>query len=109
LIREDQENFKVYFNPKLNTSGHLSVAKKEGCLSVPGHELLVERPVEIVVEWQEIENNEFVLKEYNILGNDEARVFLHELDHLKGMNIVDRTCELNRAGKRLLLKELSQR
>lgn len=108
LIREDEDNFRVYFNPKLVSSGYTCVVEKEGCLSVPGYRLLVERPLEITVKWQEIENNQFVDKE-GVLENDQARVFLHELDHLKGMSIIDRSCELNRAGKREILKQLSQR
>ena len=109
LIRVDEENFRVYFNPKLKISNNPSLIEKEGCLSVPGYRLLVERPIEIIVDWQEIQNNEFVLMENRIFKDNDARVFLHELDHLKGVSIIDKSCELNRAGKRDILKQLSQR
>jgi len=47
--------------------------------------------------------------ENRIFKDNDARVFLHELDHLKGVSIIDKSCELNRAGKRDILKQLSQR
>jgi peptide deformylase len=109
LIRENEETFRVYFNPKLKTSENSFITSKEGCLSVPSYQLLVKRSTKIVVDWQEIENSNFVLKENYILENDKARVFLHELDHLKGVSVIDKSCELNRAGKRAILTKLNQR
>lgn len=107
LIREDEESFRVYFNPKLLFSSSDMIKQKEGCLSVPRYSLLVERPYEIKCSWQEIENNSFVSKEERFFG-EKARVFLHEFDHLKGLSIINRSCELNRVGKRDILKRLSQ-
>jgi len=107
LIRENEEMFRVYFNPKILNSAKEKNIEKEGCLSVPNYRLLVDRPVQISVKWQEIENNIFVEKN-NIFENEKARVFLHEFDHLKGISIIDKSCELNRAGKREILKQLSQ-
>ena len=107
LIREDENNFKVYFNPKHKVLTTETQTQKEGCLSVPGYNLMVPRPLEIKAFWQEIENGEFVDKEEVRSGMD-ARVFLHELDHLNGSSIIDRSSELNRAGKREMLKNLNQ-
>lgn len=108
LIREDEENFRVYINPKIHSMGQEKVKEKEGCLSVPKITLLVERSNEIKVSWQEIENNELIKIE-KVLSGFDARVFQHEFDHLQGLSIIDRSCELNRVERRNLLKQLSQR
>ena len=108
LIREDEENFRVYINPKIISMGKEKLVEKEGCLSVPRYNLMVSRSEEIKVSWQEIQNNEFINVEKTLTGFD-ARVFQHEYDHLQGISIVDRTCQLNRAEKRSLAKQLSQR
>lgn len=108
LIREDEENFRVYCNPKvIKLDKAITSKEKEGCLSVPRYQLLVERSNQITVSWETIENGTFTAIEKTLEGN-EARVFLHEYDHLQGLSIIDRTCELNRTEKRKLLKELSQ-
>ena len=107
IIRDnnDHEKYRVYFNPKYKAIGEDGPAEKEGCLSVPRVELLVKRPTKIRANWMDIVDGQFVPVE-EILFGDEARVYLHEIDHLVGMTIIDRTCELNRDGKRELKKQL---
>lgn len=107
LIRdnEDHEKYHVYFNPKYKTIGEDGPAEKEGCLSVPRVELLVKRPAKIKATWLDIVDGKFVPVE-KILTDMDARIYLHEIDHLVGMTIIDRTCELNRDGKRELKKRL---
>ena len=108
LIREDGENFKIYINPKIHSMSQEKLKEKEGCLSVPRYSLLVERSNQIKTSWQEIENNKLIKIEKVLTGFD-ARVFQHEFDHLQGLSIIDRSCELNRAERRKILHDLSQR
>lgn len=57
----------------------------EGCLSVPGVSVNIERPYEVVVQGLD-ENNRFIeVKAKGLL----ARVLQHEIDHLKGKLIID--------------------
>jgi peptide deformylase len=110
LIREkeDEETFKVYFNPKVVKASKVLLTQKEACLSVPRYQLLVSRADEILASWDEIVDGCFVRVEKTLKGSD-ARVFLHEYDHLQGISIIDRSCELNRAERRKIVQELSQR
>jgi len=108
LIRHDEETFKVYFNPKVVKASKIVITEKEACLSVPRYQLLVSRADEILARWDDIVEGSFVTVEQTLQERD-ARIFLHEYDHLQGMSIVDRSCELNRVERRRILQELSQR
>jgi peptide deformylase len=73
----------------------------EGCLSVPGVSLPVERSLRIHVTGRDVGGREvdFVAEEL------EARVIQHELDHLDGVLIVDRTTREARAEAMRVLRE----
>lgn len=58
----------------------------EGCLSVPGINVPIERSVSIVCEGQNIDGGRIVLEAQDLL----ARVIQHEIDHLDGVIILDR-------------------
>ena len=61
----------------------------EGCLSIPGVVIPVERPTAIKVQHQQ--GNKW--RVYKFLGHT-ARVVQHELDHLDGVLIVDKDASL---------------
>ncbi len=58
----------------------------EGCLSVPGINVPIERSLSIVCEGQNIDGGRVVLEAQDLL----ARVLQHEIDHLDGVIILDR-------------------
>ena len=60
---------------------------EEGCLSIPGVSVDIERPVHVRVRAQD-ERGEALVVEASGL---EARVIQHEMDHLDGVLILDRT------------------
>jgi peptide deformylase len=60
---------------------------EEGCLSLPGVHVDVERPAYVRVRAQDT-TGEPILVEASGL---EARVIQHEMDHLDGVLILDRT------------------
>ena len=74
-------------NPVLEWSSKDKESSEEGCLSLPGVGVEVERPVHVRVRAQD-ERGEHILVEASGL---EARVIQHEMDHLDGVLIVDRT------------------
>ena len=74
-------------NPELEWSGDEQEWLEEGCLSLPGVHVDVERPVHVRVRAHD-ERGEQVLVEASGL---EARVIQHEMDHLDGVLILDRT------------------
>jgi peptide deformylase len=73
-------------NPVLEWSSKQDEWMEEGCLSLPGVHVDVERPIHVRVRAQD-ELGEPVLLEASGL---EARVVQHELDHLDGTLILDR-------------------
>ena len=59
---------------------------QEGCLSIPTIYEDVERPIEVTIEAQDLDGNRFVEK----FTGYEARVVLHENDHVNGVLFIDR-------------------
>ena len=59
---------------------------EEGCLSLPGLAFEIARPKVITVKAQDLDGNEVVIEGDELLG----RVFLHEIDHLDGVLMLDR-------------------
>ena len=74
-------------NPVLEWASEETEPLEEGCLSLPGVLVDVERPVHVRVRARD-ERGEAILIEASGL---EARVIQHEIDHLDGVLIVDRT------------------
>jgi len=84
------EDGKVYkmANPNIiNESGEQSA--QEGCLSVPEKKGIVSRPMKVIVEYTD-ENNETVKLEAEGLL---ARAICHEIDHLNGVLFIDRVTD----------------
>ena len=74
----------VMINPKiLETSG--SQTGSEGCLSVPGKNGTVTRPMYVKAEFYDEEMNRCIIEGEELL----ARAICHELDHLDGKLYVD--------------------
>lgn len=73
-------------NPELEWAGRDEESLEEGCLSLPGVHVQVERPVFVRVRARN-EHGEPVLIEAAGL---EARVIQHEMDHLDGVLVLDR-------------------
>jgi peptide deformylase len=74
-------------NPEIEWSSKDKEWSEEGCLSLPAVHVDVERPVHVRVRAQD-EQGERITVEASGL---EARVIQHELDHLDGVLILDRT------------------
>jgi peptide deformylase len=77
---------------------------EEGCLSIPGILVDVERPVHVRVRAVD-ENGEGRVVEASGL---EARVIQHEVDHLNGVLILDRTTKDQRKEAIRALRDAEQ-
>lgn len=62
----------------------------EGCLSHPDLYLKVKRPKGLIAKYVDINAKESIIELYDI----DARCFLHEYDHLQGIEFVDRVSKL---------------
>jgi peptide deformylase len=79
-------------NPEIEWAGREAETLEEGCLSLPGVHVQVERPVHVRVRARD-EHGEPVLIEAAGL---EARVIQHEMDHLDGVLVLDRISRAER-------------
>jgi peptide deformylase len=76
-------------NPVIVEGGDETVSDEEGCLSMQGVQVPVERALSVRLEGRDPEGGDISL-DLSELG---ARVAQHELDHLDGVLILDRTTE----------------
>src|SRR5438034_1021026 len=74
-------------NPRLANGSEEKIGDQEGCLSLQGVVIPVERHERITVEASDPEGNDVRLE----LEGLPARIAQHELDHLDGILILDRT------------------
>jgi peptide deformylase len=88
-------------NPELEWSSADADVLDEGCLSIPGITVDVERPLHVRVRARD-EHGEPRTVEASGL---EARVIQHEMDHLDGVLILDRT---SREERRRAMRELRE-
>jgi peptide deformylase len=91
-------------NPVIEWAGDEREVMDEGCLSLPGVLVEVERPVHVRVRAQD-EHGEHVTVEASGL---EARVIQHEVDHLDGVLIMDRTTRDQRKQAMRALRERAE-
>jgi peptide deformylase len=74
-------------NPEIEWSGKELETAEEGCLSLPGIHVDVERPLNVRVRASDETGRPLTVEASGL----EARVIQHELDHLDGVLILDRT------------------
>jgi peptide deformylase len=82
---EDEEY--VIVNPVLTDRSETTETAPEGCLSIPGIHVDVERPIAATVSGQDVTGKPLQIEASDLL----ARVLQHEVDHLDGVLILDRT------------------
>src|SRR3954447_3323534 len=88
-------------NPVIEWSSKETESAEEGCLSLPGVAVEVDRPVHVRVRAQD-EHGQPITVEASGL---EARVIQHEMDHLDGVLILDRTSRDQRKQAMRALRE----
>ena len=97
----DTERY-VFVNPVIVERTEECCTESEGCLSVPGATMPVTRAEEVVVEAQDLTGETMRMQLTGML----ARIVQHEVDHLDGYLILDRTSPEER---RRVLCELRER
>jgi peptide deformylase len=74
-------------NPVIEFSSEDEESAEEGCLSLPAVHVEVERPIFVRVRAKDEHGDDVVVEASGL----EARVIQHEVDHLDGVLILDRT------------------
>jgi peptide deformylase len=92
VFEPDENGPRTIVNPVVVERADEVAADEEGCLSLQGVRVPVERATRVVLEGKD-ENGEDVRVELDEYG---SRVVQHELDHLDGVLIIDRTGDEHR-------------
>lgn len=93
----------VLINPKIIDEYGLTVME-EGCLSIPLLRAEVERPSQILIEYQDLDLNLYHLE----LDGLASRVVQHEIDHLNGILFVDHLLREEKANYKDQLKKIKR-
>lgn len=103
-VGEDPKQLIIMANPViLEMEGEQR--EEEGCLSVPGHGGVVQRPAWVKVRGQDMRGNDVTMEGTGLL----ARAFCHEIDHLDGKLFIERLGVLKRdLIKRKIRKQIRQ-
>jgi peptide deformylase len=88
-------------NPVLEWAGKETESAEEGCLSLPGVAVEVDRPIHVRVRAQDERGRPITIEASGL----EARVIQHEMDHLDGVLILDRTSRDQRKQAMRALRE----
>jgi|SRR5581483_3226241 len=87
VFQLDEEQVAAVVNPEIVERSDETEVAAEGCLSIQGITVPVERSLHVVIEGAD-ENGDAVRYE---LDDYEARCVQHETDHLDGVLMIDRT------------------
>lgn len=83
-VSENQDQLIEMVNPVIvERSG--SQTGREGCLSLPGRQAIVTRPMKVTVRYQDRKGDEWEMDAEGFL----ARAICHEVDHLDGILYID--------------------
>jgi peptide deformylase len=88
----EYEDVTTIVNPEITRRSRSTETVDEGCLSLQGVLVPVERAREVKIEGQDVTGARLELE----LEEMDARVVQHELDHLDGVLMIERTDDESR-------------
>lgn len=91
----------VLVNPEIEWRSDDLITAEEGCLSLPGVVVDVERPLHVRARAVDVRGEPLTIEASGL----EARVIQHEVDHLDGVLMLDRTEKEQRKGALRALRE----
>jgi peptide deformylase len=98
LVASVEDEDYIIVNPVLTGISDATERAPEGCLSIPGIQVEVERPTSVTVSGTDASGEPLQIVATDTL----ARVLQHEVDHLDGVLILDRT---DRASRKTAMRE----
>ena len=102
LVAATEDEQYVIVNPVVEEAAETTERALEGCLSIPGIQVEVERPTGITISGQNATGAPLRIETLGLL----ARILQHELDHLDGVLILDRT---DRESRKVAMREMRER
>ena len=100
-LLDEEEEFFVLINPNIVQSDGDEI-EDEGCLSIPGFTMPVERKTKLLLQAWDLQGKEIRQE----IEGYKARVIQHELDHLEGILILDHCSPLKR---QMIKREIKKR
>jgi len=104
MVYDLGEELVALCNPRIVAYSSDKTILEEGCLSVPGIDIPIERPASVTCEAEDIAGNTVTIDADELL----ARVLQHEIDHLDGVLILDRATAQERVAAIRRYNELNQ-
>jgi peptide deformylase len=103
-VYEDEGELREFIvvNPVIEKRSEAQEKDTEGCLSIPGIGVEVERPVAVTLAGQDLSGEPMRVEAEGRL----ARIFQHEIDHLDGILMLDRT---DRESRKNAMREMRER
>src|SRR5918999_1525277 len=102
FVATHEDEQYVIVNPVIKERSEVTEKDIEGCLSIPETRVEVERPIAVTVSGQDPSGEPVRLEAEGLL----ARIFQHEIDHLDGVLILDRT---DRESRKNAMREWRER
>lgn len=102
LVAALEEEEIVIINPVIEDKSDELETDSEGCLSIPEIQVDVERPVSVTVSGQDLAGQPVRVEARDLM----ARILQHEIDHLDGVVILDRT---DRESRKAAMREFRTR
>lgn len=94
VVDLDKISYVVYINPTIVESSKGTEIEEEGCLCLPDISVPVKRARKVVVKALDLKGRALDIEADDLL----ARILQHEIDHLHGLTILDRTDKNARKG-----------
>ena len=101
VAAHEDEQYAIV-NPVIEVRSETTEKDIEGCLSIPETRVEVERPTAVTVSGQNPSGEPVRVEVEGFL----ARIFQHEIDHLDGVLILDRT---DRESRKNAMREMRER
>lgn len=89
IVRLNPENLLAIVNPRIVHQSPIEDREYEGCLSIHDQYGMVERSRAVTIQFQDLKGEKITLKATGFL----ARIFQHEIDHLDGHLITERSAK----------------
>ncbi len=101
FVYEREEEFEACINPRIISASEEVEEEVEGCLSLPGAVMPVSRHLTLELEYRDLQGETHRMQAEGWI----ARVFQHEIDHLDGKLILERTDRESRVEALQLLQD----
>ena len=102
IIINTKNGAQAFINPEIIEYGKKKKINQEGCLSFPGLWLKIVRPDEVKVKALDENGKEIIIEAKSVM----ALVFQHEIDHINGIQFIERASLIEKIKAQKVLSQL---